>query len=294
LLFHITFLFVALLGKTVATKVWLPPGERLTALVLRLTPLTGTSVALTLTAQAAVLPPSSVVTVIVAVPAATALTTPSVTVAIEGALVSQVTLLFVALAGVKMATRVWLPPTARLIEVLLKETEATGISVGLTLTAQVAVLPPLSVVTVMVALPAATALTTPFVTVAIEGALLLHVTLVFFAVDGVTVAVKTASPPTIRLRVGVSSFTPVTAPGLFPLGFSRSQLELRSIAKTSAVKRNLFLLLILISSYRYKVMLFILRQNVKFVRGMVPDTSAMKRRAKRFHHEPHEQTRTTD
>jgi hypothetical protein len=58
------------------------------------------------TKQSAVFPPSCVVTVIVALPAPMKLTTPLETVATDGLLVDQVTVLFVALLGLTVAVRV--------------------------------------------------------------------------------------------------------------------------------------------------------------------------------------------
>jgi len=61
----------------------------------------------TVTEQVSVLPPSLVVTVIVAEPAATAVTTPSfATVAFAGSLVDHVTALFVAFLGSTVGVRV--------------------------------------------------------------------------------------------------------------------------------------------------------------------------------------------
>jgi hypothetical protein len=59
-----------------------------------------------------------------------------------------------------------------------------------TVTAQVAVLLPSAVVTVMVALPSATALIVPPDTIATVVLLLLHVTFLFVALEGATVAVN--------------------------------------------------------------------------------------------------------
>ena len=58
-----------------------------------------------------------------------------------------------------------------------------GATAALTVTAQVAVLPPSAVLTVMVAVPGDTPLTVPEAsTVAMAGALLVHVTALFVAV----------------------------------------------------------------------------------------------------------------
>jgi hypothetical protein len=84
---------------------------------------------LTVTAQAAVLPPSAVVTVMVAVPAATAVTAPSDTDAIVGALLLHVTALFVAFSGRTVAVSVSELPTTRQVDVLFKVTLVTAIVV---------------------------------------------------------------------------------------------------------------------------------------------------------------------
>jgi hypothetical protein len=66
-----------------------------------------------------------------------------------------------------------------------------------TVTAHVAVLLPSTVVTVMVAVPAATAVTRPFAdTVAAEVLLLVHVRFWFVALDGVMAGVGASVPPT--------------------------------------------------------------------------------------------------
>ena len=68
--------------------------------------------AVTVTTHVAVLFPSTVLTVIVEVPAATPVTTPALeTVATEVALEVQVTFLFVALEGLTVATNVTVLPT---------------------------------------------------------------------------------------------------------------------------------------------------------------------------------------
>ena len=79
-----------------------------------MTPVTGTTAAWTVTEQAAVLLPSTVVTVIVAVPAFFAVTTPlEDTVATFVLLDVQVTSLFDALEGETVATRFWVSPSVR-------------------------------------------------------------------------------------------------------------------------------------------------------------------------------------
>ena len=89
-------------------------------------------------------------------------------------------------------------------------TPVTGTVAAATVTAQVAVLPPSSVVTVMVAVPGATAVTTPSVTVAMLASLVLHVTFLLVALSGSIVAVSRAVPPSVNSRLVLSNSTLVT------------------------------------------------------------------------------------
>ena len=163
---------------------------------------------LTVTVQDAVLLPSAVVTVIVAVPTAFAVIVPLLTVATLVALLLQVTFLFVALDGVMVAVNVSVAPTNRLVEVLLRLTPVTG---TVTVTAQVAVLLPSAVVTVIVAVPDATAVTFPEVeTVATLVLLLLQVTFLFVALLGATVAVSVSVAFGANVSVVLFRLTPVT------------------------------------------------------------------------------------
>ena len=71
---------------------------------------------------------------------------------------------------------------------------------------------PLVAVTVMVAVPAATAVTRPaLLTVATEVLLLVHVTVLSVALSGATVAVSVSVPPTVRVVDSLLRLTPVTA-----------------------------------------------------------------------------------
>ena len=80
-----------------------------------------------------------------------------------------------------------------------------------TVTAQVAVKPPSTVLTVMVAVPSATAVTVPFAeTVATAGLLLDHVTALLVAVAGATVIDSVSVLPTANGNVVLFSDTPVT------------------------------------------------------------------------------------
>ena len=82
---------------------------------------------------------------------------------------------------------------------------------AVTVTTQVAVLLPSAVVTVMVAVPAALAVTTPeLLTVATVVLLELHVTFLFVAVLGLTVADRLSVPPTVNAAVLLFSETLVT------------------------------------------------------------------------------------
>ena len=62
----------------------------------------------------------------------------------------------------------------------------------------------------MVAVPGATAVTTPLFTVATLGLLLLQVTSGFVALLGSTVAISCAVPPSVKVNVFVFSDTSVT------------------------------------------------------------------------------------
>jgi hypothetical protein len=163
---------------------------------------------------------SLAVTVMVAVPAETAVTAAfrplPLTVATPGALLAQVTPCSLAVAGRMFAARLpAAPPTVRDIVVGFRETPVTGC---VTVTAHVAVFVPLAVslaVTVMVAVPGAMAVTVAFrplpLTVATPGALLAHVTPWLLALDGWIVAARLpAAPPTARDIVVGFRVTPVT------------------------------------------------------------------------------------
>ena len=162
----------------------------------------------TVTAQVALLPPSAVVTVMVAVPGATAVTTPlALTVATELLLLCQVTFGFVASTGATVAVRVRVLYSARVACVSLRLTLETGI---LTVTAQAAVLSPSAAVTVMVASPTPTPVTRPFwSTVATEVLSLVHVTLWFVASVGVKLTVSFSVASLIRSAELLLRRTPV-------------------------------------------------------------------------------------
>jgi hypothetical protein len=187
-----------------------------TGAVTRDVRLNAVTVCNTVTEQVAVLPPSVVVTVIVALPPATAVTTPlAFTVATAVLLDAQLTAWFVASAGLTVAVRVGDPPTVSSRLVWFRLTPVTAMSSGsgiAMVTAQTAVLPPSAVFTVILAVPAATAVMTPLeFTVAIAVLLDVHDTFLFVAFAGLIAAVRVAVPPGARLRPAVFRSTPVTA-----------------------------------------------------------------------------------
>ena len=79
-----------------------------------------------------------------------------------------------------------------------------------TVTLQVAVKPPSSVLAVIVAVPSATAVTTPLSTVATLSSELLHVTVATVALDGTTAAVNVPVVPSFNSNVSGPTETPVT------------------------------------------------------------------------------------
>ena len=163
----------------------------------RVTSATGYTFALTVIVHVAVLLPSSVVTVIVVDPAFRAVTLPLDTVATEVLLLFQLTFLLVALLGLIVAVRVYSSPSVISWEVLSRVTPVTGYTFALTVTSHIAVLPPSSVVTIIIAEPALTAVTLPLDTVATEVLLLFQLTFLLVALLGLIVAVKVNSSPSV-------------------------------------------------------------------------------------------------
>lgn len=165
-----------------------------------------------MTVQVAVLPPSSVRTVIVAEPEAFAVTTPlDETVATDVLLDDQETPVFVALDGDTVAVRLPVLPATRLIVDRFKETPVTEIVAAVTETEQVAFFEPSCVVQVMVAEPAAFAVTTPEdETVATDVLLDDHVTALLEALEGETVAVSVPVVPAVKDILVLFRETPVT------------------------------------------------------------------------------------
>ena len=103
------------------------------------------------------------------------------------------------------------PPTVRVMLVLFSVTPVTETDGVQTVTAQDAVLPPSTVVTVIAALPALTAVTVPLAsTVAAAGLLDAQVTALLVAFEGVMVAVRRKASPMAKVKVLRSRLTPVT------------------------------------------------------------------------------------
>ena len=206
---------VALEGDTAAINCSDFPSSNISSGLFSVMLFTGT---ITVTTQVAVLPPSCVVAVIVAVPGMRAETTPlAVTVATLLLVLVQFTVLLVASAGQMVATNVPLlttlhvSQTFNVIVLSLSDTPSTEIVDELTMTMQVADFPS-CVVAVMDVAPSDMAVTVPLLfTVAIVTSLLAHVTVLSVALAGKTVAVSVcgALPSTID-NVFVFSVIPDT------------------------------------------------------------------------------------
>ena len=116
----------------VAVRVWLYASPTLPSGRVSVVMLGAASGALTVTVQEAVNKPSSVVTVMTAVPPATAVTTPSSeTVATVSLSEVQRTFLLVAFSGVTVAARVLLPPTSRVMPLSFSDTPVTETTLSL-------------------------------------------------------------------------------------------------------------------------------------------------------------------
>ena len=145
----------------------------------------------------------------VVVPIATAVTTPSSTVATVSALELQVSALFVAFSGTKVAFNVPVSFTFNVSSCWSSATPVTATLAAATVTVHSAEKSP--AVAVMIALPSLTGVTMPFATVAIVGADDVHVTSLLVASSGSTVATSAAvSPPAVISRVFLSNVMPVT------------------------------------------------------------------------------------
>ena len=137
--------------------------------------------------------PFDVFAVIVAVPEPTAVTVPSDTAATLSLLVLHVTLLSVALEGVTVAVSLPVSPVESLSEEGETDTPvgSTMLSFFTTVTFTVAVLP-FFVFAVIFAVPTETPFIVPPLTVATDSSLDDHVTVLYVAFEGSTVAVTDA------------------------------------------------------------------------------------------------------
>jgi hypothetical protein len=167
----------------------------------------------TVIADVAVFAPSCVVTVIVTDPAATAETKPpELTVAIELLPDVQLTVLLVAFAGVIVAVSCWVVPAVIDAEAGETVTPVTATVEVVTVIVDVAVFDPSCVVTVMVAVPAATPETNPLaLTVATNVLLDAQLTVLLVAFAGATAAVSCWVAPTASDTEVGETVTPVTA-----------------------------------------------------------------------------------
>ena len=152
----------------------MPPINIEAVVGLTVTPVT--KIGLTVITDVAVLEPSAVVTVMVAVPTETPVTIPvALTVATAVFELLQLTLWFVALAGAMVELSCCVPPIN--MEAVVGDTLTPVTSIGLTVMTEVAVLEPSCVFTVMVAIPTDTPVTSPVaLTVATAVLLLFQVT----------------------------------------------------------------------------------------------------------------------
>jgi len=112
---HVRSLFVAPAGDTVAVSCCVPPTSKVIDVGVTETPVTDTKAPeYTVTAQVAVKEPSVVVTTIFVVPVATAVTRPlELTVALAGTEDDQVTAVFVAFVGDRVAVSWRVEPVAK-------------------------------------------------------------------------------------------------------------------------------------------------------------------------------------
>ena len=111
------------------------------------------------------------------------------------------------------------------------------------MTAQVAVKAPSSVFTVIVAVPSATAVTTPLSTVAILSSELVHETVVTVAFSGATVAVNVPVVPVFKANVVGETVTAVTGTS-FTSSSSEQAVnanEIKAVMKANKANLNFFI-----------------------------------------------------
>lgn len=158
----------------------------------------------------AVNPPSTVVAVIVADPTDTAVTRPVLLTVAVGPLLVHVIALFVAFDGDSVATSCFCAPTVKLTDVVSREMPVTGILIADTVTEAVAENPPSAVRAVIVAEPAAIAVTSPVLLTVADADELVHITALFVAFAGVMVAMSCCVSPIIIFSVVIFRVMPDT------------------------------------------------------------------------------------
>ena len=203
---------MAFSGSRVAVIVAFPPATKVTNVGSTYTPMTGTSLAATVSVKISYFPPQEAK--MSTVPALRVVTSPVwLTVAMDSLPEDQVTVLSVASAGRTLAVSLITSPTSIFgISGVMMLTSVTGTTLEATVTSQVAVLLPSTVVAVMVAEPSFRAVTSPSsFTVAIVSSEEDQLTILLVAVAGRTVAVRLPFPPSFRERVAGATVTPVTA-----------------------------------------------------------------------------------
>jgi len=205
---HVTLLSEAFAGTTVAVSCCAVPAVNAAVAGVKVTDVTGTAV--TITSLAAVRAPSTVLTVIVAVPAPIPKTLPvSLTMATELLLELHIRFLLEAFAGAIEAFSWSMLPAVIAALAGANVTPVTGTKV--TVMTLVAIRPPSAVLTVMVAVPDLTPVIRPVsLTVATEESLELQVTFLLEAVAGATVAVNCCVRPIFTFAVAGAKVTPVT------------------------------------------------------------------------------------
>ena len=160
----------------------------------------------TATVHSAVLFPSSVLTVMVAPPTLTPVTTPFSTVATASSLLVQMIFLFVASAGATVAVSVSLSPTFNAIEVLSNDTPVTRTALSTTVMVIKSVLLPALAVTT--ALPGERAIALPALdTISTSSFDELHTRVLSVASSGRTTAVSVALSPTVISKSSWSMMT---------------------------------------------------------------------------------------
>ena len=149
--------------------------------------------------------------------------------------------MLVALLGLIVAVRVNSSPSVISQDALSRVTSVTGYTFALTVTEHVAIFPPSSDFTVIVALPGLIAVTTPSFTDATDELLDDHITFWFSAFEGDTVAIRVCvSPSTSVIDVEFS----VTAETAIGAGSSVQLIKPNvSITKFRTLIKNFFIFL---------------------------------------------------